>query len=131
MVALKGVIYDVPDQTPTKLWIIEDLKSGQLYTYFIDTKKCDKSINPVPTFKCIPGSIFFNEIITEFHLPLDSATYISSSNFGYGDKQIIGDTWLIRMNETLSYSTVSRGDCVPLVGNMFIKNPGNYRRQSF
>lgn len=61
-----------------------------------------------------------------FHL--DSAIYITSSNFGYGDKQIIGDTWLVKMNDTLSYSTVSRGDCVPLVGNLFINHPGKFHR---
>lgn len=30
------------------------------------------------------------------------------------------------MNETLSYSTVSRGDCVPLTGNLFIRHPGRF-----
>ena len=59
--------------------------------------------------------------------PLDSATYIDSSIFGYGDKQILADTWLVRMNETLSYSTVSRGDCVPLTGNLFIRQPGKFQ----
>lgn len=58
MVGLKGVTYNVPDQTPTKLWIIEDFKTGVTYTYIIDTKHCDKSINLLPTYKCIPGKSF-------------------------------------------------------------------------
>jgi len=53
----------------------------------------------------------------------DTATYIDSSIYGYGDKQIIGDTWLIRINDTITYATVSRGDCVPLTSDLFIRDP--------
>jgi hypothetical protein len=54
---------------------------------------------------------------------LETATYIDSSIYGYGSKQIIGDTWLIKMNGTISYSTTSRGDCIPLTGNTFMQQP--------
>lgn len=56
MVGMKGVSYNIPDQTPTKLWIIENFKNGQIYTINMDTKQCSKTNDPVPTFKCIPGS---------------------------------------------------------------------------
>ncbi len=54
---------------------------------------------------------------------LEDATYIDSSIYGYGDKQIIGDTWLIKMNGTINYATTSRGDCVPLTGHIFMQEP--------
>ena len=43
--------------------------------------------------------------------------------YGYQDKQIIGDTWMIKINETTSYSTVSRDDCVPLTSYNFLNEP--------
>ncbi len=53
----------------------------------------------------------------------ETAIYFDSSLYGYGDKQIIGDTWLIKLNGTIGYSTVSRGDCVPLTSNVFMQQP--------
>ena len=44
--------------------------------------------------------------------------------YGYGNKQIIGDTWLVTVDNAMSYSTVSRdGLCVPLSGHTFIAQP--------
>ncbi|CAF5096187.1 unnamed protein product, partial [Rotaria socialis] len=48
----------------------------------------------------------------------DSAIYLHSFTYGYGDKQIIADTWLIQIDNAVNYATVSRdGLCVPLTGN--------------
>ena len=55
---------------------------------------------------------------------IDTATYIHSSTFGYGDKQIIGDTWLVQVDETVNYATVSRdGLCVPLIVHSYLQKP--------
>ncbi len=54
---------------------------------------------------------------------LETAPYIDSSIYGYGSKQIIGDTWLVKLNGTIGYSTVSRGDCIPLTSNIFMQQP--------
>jgi len=56
----------------------------------------------------------------------ETAIYFDSSLYGYGSKQIIGDTWLIKLNGTIGYSTVSRGDCVPLSSNTFILEPRKF-----
>ncbi len=61
MVGIKGVSYSVPDGQPTKLWIIEDIKTGQTFTYIIDTKQCDKSTNPIHPMNCIPRMIYFKD----------------------------------------------------------------------
>ena len=74
----------------------------------------------------------FHQIITSFvHVTsicsvfvIDSATYLHSFTYGYGDKQIIADTWLITLENVVSYATVSRdGLCVPLNGNNFVSEP--------
>jgi hypothetical protein len=65
---------------------------------------------------------YFYELTFNYYI--DSATYIQSSAYGYGDKQIIGDTWLVKLDGAISYSTVSRGDCVPLTGHIFMQQPG-------
>ena len=55
---------------------------------------------------------------------LDSAIYTRSFTFGYGNKQIIGDTWLLKDMDGMNYVTVSRdGLCVPLVGHNFLAQP--------
>jgi len=107
MIGMKGVSFNVPDQQQTNLWIIETLNDGQDYVIDLDTKQCTKSMNPVKQLNCIP----------------ETAIYIDSSTYGYGDKQIIGDTWLIQINGTIYYSTVSRGDCIPLTANIFMQEP--------
>ncbi|CAF4948387.1 unnamed protein product, partial [Rotaria socialis] len=54
----------------------------------------------------------------------DSAIYLHSFAYGYGDKQIIADTWLIQIDNAVNYATVSRdGLCVPLTGNNFVSEP--------
>ncbi|CAF0941682.1 unnamed protein product [Rotaria sordida] len=60
---------------------------------------------PIQPLSCIP----------------DTATYLHSSTYGYGDKQIIGDTWLVTNDNIVNYATVSRDDlCVPLSGHIFL-----------
>ncbi|CAF3059114.1 unnamed protein product [Rotaria sp. Silwood2] len=55
---------------------------------------------------------------------LDTVTYRQSSMYGCGNKQIIGDTWLVKIDETLNYATVSHdGLCVPLSGHIFLPQP--------
>ncbi|CAF1560981.1 unnamed protein product [Rotaria magnacalcarata] len=107
-VGMKGVSFSVPEQQKSNVWIIENMKSGQIYTFDEDSKKCYKSINPIKSFSCIP----------------DSATYLHSFTYGYVDKQIIADTWLIQIDNAVNYATVSRdGLCVPLTGNNFLSEP--------
>lgn len=56
---------------------------------------------------------------------LDDAVYLQSVTYGYGNKQIIGDTWMVKIGGAYTYSTVSRdGLCVPLTGNTFLQSPG-------
>ncbi|CAF4784873.1 unnamed protein product, partial [Rotaria sp. Silwood2] len=53
-----------------------------------------------------------------------TAVYQYSSTYGYGDKQIIGDTWLITKDEAILYFTVSSdGLCIPLNGHNYSQNP--------
>jgi hypothetical protein len=96
-----------------------------MYVFNLDTRVCDKSKMPFKPLQCIPGIIclFICNYIFENYFVLETATYIDSSVYGYGDKMIIGDTWLVVVNETTSFSTVSRGDCVPLTGNVFTAEP--------
>ncbi len=54
---------------------------------------------------------------------IETATYIDSSTYGYQDKQIIGDTWMIQINGTTTYATVSRDHCVPLTSHHFMNEP--------
>lgn len=57
-------------------------------------------------------------------LIVDSATYIHSSTYGYGSKQIIADTWFVEISNAINYITVSRdGHCVPLTGHNFLSEP--------
>jgi hypothetical protein len=58
MVGMKGVSYNVPGGEQTKLWIIENIKTGQTYVINLDTKQCDKSTNPMRPMNCIPGMIY-------------------------------------------------------------------------
>ncbi len=55
---MKGVSYNVPGGEQTKLWIIENIKTGQTYVINLDTKQCDKSTNPMRPMNCIPGMIY-------------------------------------------------------------------------
>lgn len=55
---------------------------------------------------------------------IETAVYQYSSMYGYGDKQIIGDTWLITQDERIMYFTVSNdGLCIPLNGHSYSQNP--------
>ncbi|CAF2888280.1 unnamed protein product [Rotaria sp. Silwood2] len=108
MVGMQGVSFSAFDQQKSNLWIIENMKDGKIYTYDLDSKQCYKSTMPIQPLTCIP----------------DTATYIRSVTYGYGNKQIIGDTWLVKIDQAITYSTVSRdGLCVPLTGNSFLQNP--------
>ena len=45
-------------------------------------------------------------------------------SYGYGSKEIVGDTWLIEGDGSISYATVSRdGLCVPLTSYVFFQKP--------
>ncbi|CAF5036752.1 unnamed protein product [Rotaria sp. Silwood1] len=62
--------------------------------------------------------------IKPFHCIPDTATYVHSFTYGYGDKKIIGDTWRIQKDEAVDYVTVSRdGRCILLTDNTFFQNP--------
>jgi hypothetical protein len=125
MVGMKGISINVPDEQQTKLWIIENVKDGQMYTINIDTKQCDKTTNPIKLMECIPGKLSLIDFRNSYlKYSIDSATYIQSSMYGYGNKQIIGDTWLIKIDGSINYSTVSRDDCVPLTSHIFLQQPG-------
>ncbi|CAF4357718.1 unnamed protein product [Rotaria sordida] len=53
-----------------------------------------------------------------------TAVYQYSSTYGYDDKQIIGDTWLITQDEAIMYFTVSNDSlCIPLNGFNYSQNP--------
>jgi hypothetical protein len=56
----------------------------------------------------------------------ENSTYIDSSLYGYGDKQILADTWLVKLKGAISYSTVSRGDCIPLTESIFTGQPRKF-----
>jgi hypothetical protein len=56
----------------------------------------------------------------------EDATYIDSTLYGYGDKQIVADTWLVKLDGAITYSTVSRGDCIPLTGDVFTEDPSKF-----
>ncbi|CAF2332074.1 unnamed protein product [Rotaria sp. Silwood2] len=108
MVGMKGVSFSVPDQQKSNLWIIENINDGQIYTIDLDSKQCYKSTMPIKPLRCIP----------------DSATYLHSSSYGYGNKQITADTWLVKMDDIISYATFNRdGLCVPLTGHSFLAQP--------
>ncbi|CAF0988609.1 unnamed protein product [Adineta steineri] len=68
-----------------KLHSSYSMKDGQTYTIDQDSKICHKSIISQKPFYCIP----------------ETAVYQYSSIYGYGDKQIIGDTWLIIEDEAM------------------------------
>lgn len=55
---MRGISINVPDEQQTKLWIIENIKDGQIYTINIDTKQCDKSTNSIKPMDCIPSNSF-------------------------------------------------------------------------
>ena len=60
-----------------------------------------------------------------FSFVTDTATYLHSFNYGYGDKQIVGNTWFVKIGDMINYATVSDdGLCVPLSGNVFLADPG-------
>ncbi|CAF1178739.1 unnamed protein product [Rotaria sp. Silwood1] len=108
MVGMKGVAFSIPDQQKSNLWIIENMNDGQIYTIDQDSKRCYKGTMPIKPLHCIP----------------DTATYLHSFTYGYDNKQIIGDTWLVKIDQTINYATVSRdGLCVPLTGHIFLQNP--------
>src|SRR5689334_3988964 len=113
---------------PQNLWIIENIHDGQAYTYVVDAKLCFKSTIPLRPMKCVPGTFFkylesLNEIIFNYYFFLETSTYIDSLMYGYGDKQILADTWLFNVNETTIFAVVSRDDCVLLTANNFIHEP--------
>jgi hypothetical protein len=66
MVGMKGVSYNVPDEQQTKLWIIENIKTGQIYTINLDTKQCDKSTDSIQPMDCIPGMIYLTDFPYEY-----------------------------------------------------------------
>ena len=51
---------------------------------------------------------------------------MGSLTYGYGNKQITGDTWFVQMDGTTVFSTVSRDDCIPLTTTIFSNEPGKY-----
>ncbi|CAF0836998.1 unnamed protein product [Adineta steineri] len=108
LIALKGQATSIPDGQKSNWWVIQSMKDGQTYTIDQDSKICHKSIIPQKPFYCIP----------------ETAVYQYSSMYGYGDKQITGDTWLIVEDEAMRYFTVSGdGLCIPLNGNSYSQNP--------
>ncbi|CAF1411074.1 unnamed protein product [Adineta steineri] len=108
MVGMRGVSFTIPNQQKSNLWIIENIKTGQTFTIDEDEKKCYKSSLPIKPVNCIP----------------DTATYLHSSTYGYGDKQIMADTWYVNIDQVINYATVSRdGLCVPLGGHVFFTDP--------
>ncbi|CAF3476405.1 unnamed protein product, partial [Rotaria sp. Silwood2] len=108
MVGMKGVSFSAPDQQKSNVWIIENVNDGQIYTIDEDAKKCYKSTMPIKPIHCIP----------------DTATYVHSFTYGYGDRKIIGDTWRIQKDEAVDYVTVSRdGRCILLTDYTFFQNP--------
>ncbi|CAF1255538.1 unnamed protein product [Didymodactylos carnosus] len=108
MIAMKGVASVLPNQQKTNLWVIENMKTGQIYTFYEDLKRCDKAVETLRPVQCI----------------LDTATFIRSFTYGYGSKEIIGDTWLIPGDGFINYVTVSRdGLCVPLTLYVFFQKP--------
>ena len=134
MVGMKGVSFSIPDQQKSNLWIIENSNDGQIYTIDYDSKRCYKLTIPIKPLRCIPGTqtsnivhlwffYFDNNKTLLFDFPLDTATYLHSFTYGYGSKQTIGDTWLVKIDEVINYATVSRdGLCVPLSGHVFLEN---------
>jgi hypothetical protein len=62
MVGMKGISINVPDEQQTKLWIIENINDGQIYTINLDTKQCDKSRNSIKPMNCIPGISFITSM---------------------------------------------------------------------
>ncbi|CAF2867528.1 unnamed protein product [Rotaria sp. Silwood2] len=108
MIGMKGLSITLPDQQKSNMWIIENIKDEIMYTIDQDLKTCVQSKLISSTVVCIP----------------DTAEYFGSSRYGYGDKKIVADTWIINNNRNLNYVTVSRdGLCVPLTGNIFARTP--------
>jgi hypothetical protein len=64
--------------------------------------------------------IIYNYTFENSFLKLETTTYIDSSVYGYDSKQIIVNTWVIKSNGKIGYSTVSRGDCISLTEYIFI-----------
>ena len=54
---MKGVASVVPNQQKTNLWVIENMKSGQIYTIYEDLKICDKAVEPLRPLQCITGKL--------------------------------------------------------------------------
>ncbi|CAF3979178.1 unnamed protein product [Rotaria sordida] len=108
MIGMRGISLTFPEKRKSNLWIIENMNEGLIYTIDQDIQVCNKSPMPMKPIHCIP----------------DDATYIHSFTYGYNDKQIIGDTWLVEIDGSANYITFSRdGLCVPLTGNLFLSNP--------
>ncbi|CAF1306534.1 unnamed protein product [Rotaria sordida] len=108
MYGMKGRTYSVIDKTDTSVWIIGTISEKQTYAIDLNSKKCVKDSISVAPFRCIP----------------ESATYLYSSMYGFGDNQFKGDTWFIEDNNAVSFVTVSSdGNCIPLNGNNFISTP--------
>lgn len=125
MVGMKGVSYSIPDEKQSNLWIIENNVDGQVYTIDRDSKLCFKSKLPVKPLNCIPGKSMVNENEKNIRVDLDSATYLHSFTYGYGNKTIVGNTWLVKIDNQINYSTVSDdGLCIPLSGHVFLTDPG-------
>ncbi|CAF1105066.1 unnamed protein product, partial [Didymodactylos carnosus] len=104
MVALRGVTID-GDQKKTNIRIIEDYTKNIMYYIDLDGNVCSKQSLPLKLMHCVP----------------DTATYIQSFMYGYGDKQIPGHTWFFKADNYVMYITVSGdGHCVPLSETVFI-----------
>ncbi|CAF3382049.1 unnamed protein product, partial [Rotaria sp. Silwood2] len=108
MIGMKRVPITLPGQQKLNMWTIENINDEIMYTIDQDLKTCLKSKIISKTAVCIP----------------DTAEYFSSSIYGYGDKKIVADTWIINNNRNLNYVTISRdGLCVPLTGHIFVHTP--------
>ncbi|CAF3377729.1 unnamed protein product, partial [Rotaria sp. Silwood2] len=108
IIAMKGISYSVIDQKESNVWVIENIAEKQAYIIDGNTKKCIKNSYPVEPFRCIS----------------ESATYLYSSMYGYGNSQSQGDTWYVEDNDRVSFITVSSdGNCIPMNTNSFIGNP--------
>jgi hypothetical protein len=55
MIAMKGGAFIVPTQQKTSLWVIENMRTGQIYTFYEDLKRCDKAVESLRPLQCIPG----------------------------------------------------------------------------
>lgn len=53
---MRGVALMQPTQWKTNLWVIENMNTGQIYTLYVDTKRCDKAVETLKPLHCITGN---------------------------------------------------------------------------